>query len=232
MPSITSGDRMPEYVIRVQRSAGWAVVLLGVLLVVGVIVVLNRPTPVASNGASITVSLRVVPTIRSVTVSPGTATFSNCAGGSAGADTASTSTALGYPNGRCWVGKQGAAGTFPITITYKGPPGEVYVVGSNAAPSTGSTQWGLCNSAVACTGPAGLPGADQYLVRNFGSGSSSSTELTDSLACDRQFGPGGCSATPGQSQKEGIELIGPESTGSTSSLWTVTITWLAGPLGS
>jgi hypothetical protein len=85
---------------------------------------------------------------------------------------------------------------------------------------------------VGCSGPGGLPGANQYMVRNFGSGGNSSTELTGSLTCDQQFGSGGCSATPGQSQTEGIELIGPESSGNTSSSWTVTITWAAGPLGS
>ena len=234
MPLIASGDRVPEYVIRVRRSWAW-VVILGVLVVIVLIFLTNRAAPVASNGASVAISLKVVPTIRSVTVSPGTASFSNCTGGSAGADTPSTATALGYPNGQCLEGTPGASGSFPITITYNGPPGQVYVGGSNAIPSAGSIQWGLCNSAAACSGPGGLPGVDQYMVNIFGRDSNNSTELTGTLTCDQQFDPGAvdrCSAAPGASQTEGIQLIGPESSGNTSTSWTVTITWAAAPPGS
>lgn len=221
-----------EYLVRVRRSTGWTAFILLVVLVLALVVFKNRPAPGASNGASVAISFKAVPTVRSVTVSPGTATFSNCTGGSPAADTASTTTALGYPNGHCWAGKPGAGGSFPVTITYKGPPGRVYVAGSNAIPSDGSTQWGLCNSATACTGPSGLPGGDQYMIKNFGTSRNSSTGITGSLTCDQEFGPGGCSAAPGQSQKEGVELIGPESSASTSSSWTVTITWAAAPPGS
>jgi hypothetical protein len=140
---------------------------------------------------------------------------------------ASTSTELGYPNGHCWDGNPG--GSFPIKIKYKGPPGQVFVAGSNAVPSAGGSQWSLCSSATACTGPHNLPGADQYMVKNFGAGRNSSTGLTGSLTCDQEFGPQGCSATSGQSQTEGVELVGPETSGNTSSSWTVTITWAAAP---
>jgi hypothetical protein len=220
-----------DYTIRVRRSWG-AFAAVVVLLLLGGIVLANRPTPIAGNGASVAISVKVVPTIRSVTVSPGKASFSNCSGGSSGADTASTSTELGYPDGQCWDGNPGASGSFPVTITYKGPPGQVFVTASNAAPSSGGGHWSLCTSASPCMGPGGLPGANQYLVENFGQGSSTSTRLTGSLQCDREFGPGGCSATHGQSQKEGFELIGPQSSDNTADVWTVTVTWAAGPLGS
>jgi hypothetical protein len=167
--------------------------------------------------------------IRSVTVSPGTASFSTCTGGSTDADTASTSSALGYPNAHCWVGAPGASGSFPIKITYQGPPGQVFVVGANASPSGGGPDWALCNASAACTGPGGAPGVDQYMVKNFGTDTNSSTGLTGSLTCDQEFSSRGCSATQGQSEKEGIELIGPESSGSTSSSWTLTVTWAAAP---
>jgi hypothetical protein len=219
-----------EYILRVRRRTGWIVifVLLGLALVF--IFLLNRPAPVASNGGSIAISLKTVPTVRSITVSPGKATFSNCTGGSSGQDEKSTSTELGYPNGHCWDGNP--AGTFPIKIKYSGPPGKVYVAGSNAVPASGSPQWSLCNSTTACSGPGGLPGANQYMVKNFGAGRNRSTGLTGTLACDQEFGAQGCSATPGQSQTEGVELIGPESSGNTSPSWTITITWMAGPLGT
>jgi hypothetical protein len=219
-----------KYVIQVKSSTGWAVFTV-VIIVIGVIFLANRPTSAAGNGASVAISLKVVPTVRSVTVSPGTASFGHCTGGNPGADTASTSTELGYPNGHCWDGAPGASGRFPITITYKGPPGQVYITGSNAVPSAGTGQWSLCNPAAACKGPGGLPGPNQYLVENFGMGSSNSTGLTGSPTCDQQFGPGGCTATAGKSQKEGFELIGPESSDNTAQLWTVTIRWAALPLG-
>jgi len=204
------------------------IVVLGLILVF--LLFTNRPAPAASNGASIAISLKTVPTIRSITVSPSTTSFSNCTGGDSSLDTASTSTELGYPNGHCWDGNPG--GSFPIKIKYSGPPGKVYVSGSNAVPATGSPQWSLCNPAAACTGPEGQPGANQYMVKNFGTGRNISTGLTGTLACDEEFGAQGCSATPGQSQTEGVELIGPESSGNTSPSWTITITWAAGPLGT
>jgi hypothetical protein len=218
-----------DYEVRVRRRRTWGLVLLVLALLIAVLVYSNRPAPAASNGASISISLNAVPAIRSVTVSPGAASFSNCTGGSASADTASTSSALGYPNGHCWEGAPGAGGSFPIKITYQGPPGRVFVVGANASPSGGGPDWALCNPSVACTGPGGAPGVDQYMVKNFGTDTNSSTGLTGSLTCDQEFSSRGCSATQGQSEKEGIELIGPESSGSTSSSWTVTVTWAAAP---
>ena len=220
---------MADYDVRVRRRRTWGVILVALALLFAVLVFANKSAPAATNGGSISLSLKAVPTIRSVTVSPSTATFGNCTGGSADADTASTSSALGYPNGHCWEGAPGATGSFPIKITYQGPPGQVFVVGANASPSGGGPDWALCNPSAACTGPGGAPGVDQYMVKNFGTDTNNSTGLTGSLTCDHEFSSRGCSATQGQSEKEGIELIGPESSGSTSSSWTVTVTWAAAP---
>ncbi|HEX9358267.1 MAG TPA: hypothetical protein VF933_31185 [Streptosporangiaceae bacterium] len=220
---------MADYEVSVRRRRTWGLVLLGLVLLIAVLVFANKPAPAATNGGSISLSLKAVPTIRSVTVSPSTATFGNCTGGSTSADTASTSGALGYPNGHCWEGAPGANRSFPIKITYQGPPGRVFVAGANASPSGGGPNWALCNPSAACTGPGGAPGADQYMVKNFGTDTNNSTGLTGSLTCDQEFSSRGCSATQGQSEKEGIELIGPQSSGSTSSSWTVTVTWAAAP---
>jgi hypothetical protein len=185
-------------------------------------------------GASIAVSLKVVPTIRSVTVSPATARFGNCIGGSAGLNTGSTPGALGYPNGHCWLGKQGSS--FPITVTNSGIASYIDVSGSNAVPSDGGTQWSLCNRGahpvVTCTSSNGTaPGIDQYTVVNFAPGSGPSLAgLTDTPACDTKFGPGGsCWTTNGESQQEGIELTGPATPDDSSTSWTVTITWMPVP---
>jgi hypothetical protein len=212
-----------EYVIQIRRRTGWLVFLVVVGLILLSLWFTSRPAPAASNGSSITISLKTVPTIRSVTVSPGKATFSNCSGGSKNLYTKSTSTELGYPNGYCWDGNP--SGSFPIKIMYKGPPGQVFVSGSNAVPASGGSQWSLCSSG--CSGSNNLPGADQYMVKNFGAGLNSSTGLTGTLSCDHQFSAQGCSATPGQSQAEGVELIGPETSGNTATSWTVTIMWAA-----
>ena len=220
---------MADYDVILRRRRTWGLVVLGLILLIAVLVFANKPAPAATNGGSISLSLKAVPTIRSVTVSPGNASFSNCTGGSADADTASTSSALGYPNGHCWVGAPGTSGSFPIKITYQGPPGRVFVVSANANPSGGGTDWALCNPSAACTGPGGAPGVNQYMVKNFGTDTNNSTGLTGSLACDQEFSSRGCSATQGQTEKEGIELIGPESSGNTSSSWTVTVTWAAAP---
>ena len=219
------GDLVPDIVVRVRRSH-WLLLAVLVVLVVLALGALRRPSSVAGN--STTASLSVVPTTLSVTVSPGTTKFGNCSGGGA---PASTPTALGYPNGRCSVGMPGAAGSFPITISNKGKAADIYVNGSNAVPSDNGTHWRLCNQgahpAVACTGPAGLPGADQYVAENFASGGQNPNGLTDAPACDDEFVSPGCSATTGQSQSEGIELIGPTQSADTSTSWTVTITWTA-----
>ena len=68
------------------RNAWLAV--LGVLVLLGLVAYgsLNAPesgaaAPSAGHGADIAMSLRTVPTIRSITVSPHKAKFSDCAGG-------------------------------------------------------------------------------------------------------------------------------------------------------
>ncbi len=190
--------------------------------------------PANGKSASIAVSLNVVPTIRSVTVSPDKAKFGDCSGGQASLNTASTPSALGYPNGQCWLGRPGTG--FPITITNSGIASYIYVSGSNAVPSDSGNQWGLCNvgsnPAVACSSDNGsLPGQNQYVLRNFAaSGRLNTTGLTGTPTCDKMFGPtGSCWTINGESQQEGVQLIGPSIMDDLSTSWTVTITWTPVP---
>jgi hypothetical protein len=227
---IILGGHVPDYRITVRRRTWWIGILIVILLLL-IFVVVNKPTPAASNGDSVAISLKAVPTIRSVTVSPGKASFGNCSGGNAAAQTASTSQELGYPNGRCWLGAPGSNGDFPVKITYQGPPGKVFVNGSGAVPSDGGSGWSLCNKSTACTGPGGLPGANQYMAKTFSLDRNDSTGLTGTLSCDQEFSTQGCPATAGETQREGVELIGPASSGDTSTSWTITITWAAAPPG-
>lgn len=188
-------------------------------------------------GSSIAISLKVVPTIVSVTVSPSSASFGGCTGGNASVNTASTPAALGFPNGHCSLGTPGTNGSFPITITNTGVAAHVYVNSGNAVPSDGGTQWGLCNfgtnPAVACSGNGGkLPGNNQYVVQNFAVGRMNPTGLTNTMTCDPEFRAPPCLAvTQGYGQSEGILLTGPASTSDQSTSWTVTITWTAVSLG-
>jgi hypothetical protein len=192
--------------------------------------------PGAGTAASVNLSLTTVPTIRSVTVSPASARIGDCSGGLASNNTKSTTKKLGYPDGRCWFGKPGANGIFPITVTNKGIASDIYVSGSSASPADNGTGWTLCNigrnPAVECSGRFHLvPGTDQYLLRNFSPlDKPDYGGLTDSPSCDHVFGVShSCLATQGTSQVEGIELIGPASSSDNSTQWTVTITWMPVP---
>jgi len=180
--------------------------------------------------------LSVVPTIRSVTVSPGSVEFGSCSGGDGA--TNSTPNAMGYPNGLCSVGVVNEQ--FPITVSYTGIPGQVYVQSGNAVPADGGTQWTLCSpptggseqAQTKCNGTDGLPGNDQYMIQNFAEQVTSATVVNNSAACDEEFDPsGGCSATPAefakQSQHEGLLLTGPANWDDHSTSWTMTITWYA-----
>jgi hypothetical protein len=198
--------------------------------------------PVSDSGGTTTGHLKVIPTIRSVTVSPGSVNFGDCTGGSGYTD--STQGAMGYPNGGCSVGAPGVNASYPITVTYTGIPGDVYVSGSDAVPSDSGTNWTLCSpqgspgtvtgGATTCSGGENglLPGVDQYMVMNFAPQVSSATVLTTTPECDMEFDSGGgCAATPAefknQVQREGLLLTGPKTWDDHSESWTITVTWTA-----
>jgi len=186
--------------------------------------------------SSIAISLKTVPTLVSVTVSPSTARFGGCIGGNRSVNTASTSGALGFPNGQCWLGRAGSGGSYPITITNTGVAAKIFVNGGNAVPSDGGAQWGLCNlgssPAVSCANGSGkLPGNNQYLLQNFAAGSENTAGLTNNSVCDPEFAAGSCAAVTGDAQTEGIKITGPELSSDTGTSWTVTIKWTAVSLG-
>jgi len=67
-------------------------------------------------------------------------------------------------------------------------------------------------------------------LANFSRVGQKNTGLTSINACDAEFNQtGGCPALTGQSQREGIELIGPAKPDDTSTLWKIQITWIAVP---
>ena len=194
----------------------------------------GKAPPNAGQAASVNLSLQTVPTIRSVTVSPASASFGTCTGGLASKNTHSTGGKLGFPNGHCFVGLA-TSGIYPITITNTGIASAIYVNGTSANPSDGGSQWILCrkdgHGAPACTRADGrLPGTDQYLVENFSSAGEQRAGIGATPACDPEFvASGRCWAVQGESQNEGIELVGPWSSTDTSTKWTLTITWTPVP---
>ena len=188
--------------------------------------------PAFGGSGKVDAHLNAVPMIRSVTVSPDAVNFGSCTGGQA--DTASQGDKIGYPNGTCWVGGTGPEGTFPITVTYTGLSGNVWVSSTNVIPSDNGTNWSLCypSNQAACTGGGGMPGSNQVMVSTFAPEVATYQMLTDTALCDAEFDPGGgCSAAPAEFQSvtahEGIRLIGPAASADGSTSWHVTITWIA-----
>src|SRR5260370_36497381 len=68
----------------------------------------GQDPPAFGGSGSVTAHLSVVPTIRSVTVSPGSVRFGECTGGAG--DTPAATDAVGEPNGARLVGSDGAGG--------------------------------------------------------------------------------------------------------------------------
>jgi hypothetical protein len=218
----------------------------GLIILVAVLVALfgfakHSPDPAAStsgqdppafgDSGTVTAHLQVVPTIRSVTVSPGSVNFGNCTEGTG--DTASAGDKMGYPNGICLVGNTGSNGRFPITVTYTGLAGNVWVHADNAVSDSGGS-WSLCNPTgqAACTGGHGQPGNNQFTVMTFAQDVANYQLLTGDARCDTEFGPSGvCTADPAEFQSltahEGIRLIGPKASDDGSTSWSVNITWVA-----
>jgi hypothetical protein len=208
------------------------VAVIALLAIAGIGALSQSVSPPANPGGSTAATLNVLPTTRSITVSPGNVTFENCRAGNS--PNSSTATQLGYPNGECFVGIRGSGETFPIKIDNTGIPATIKVEASNAIPGDHGKQWQPCSTAtqITCTGPAGSPGFAQYAALTEAKGQVTSV-LTGSSTCDFAFDPsGGCQAGRQQSGKEGIALTGPTSFGDPSTSWTITITWIAAPVSN
>jgi hypothetical protein len=218
-----------DRVFRLGVNAGLAILALIVVIVVVAVAELQSIAQTPGRGLA-TTNLRVVPTLRSVTISAAAVSFSRCHHGTPPRH--STKLALGFPYGRCYIGKRGEA--YPIKIT-NGLEARILVGSSNAVPSDGGKQWVPCTPGarpvVACAGSGQRPGQDQFVVQNFSRYTQNKSGLSKTMLCDGEFGPSGdCIAVTGQVEREGVVLIGPSKPDDNSTTWTVTITWMAAPL--
>ncbi len=208
----------------------WVILIVAVLVVVGIGAV-NSAKPNPNPSASTNATVNVIASMRSITVTPGAVTFKHCNGGAG--DNPSTSTQIGYPNGTCSVGRTSASGPLPITIKNTGPLSTIKVSASNASPSGSGPKWQLCGgpSDPGCTSGT-KPGENQFEAWTTAKGMPRAV-LTGSAGCDHDFAAGAsCVARRGQAGHEGIYLIGPASFSSTSTSYTITVTWMAAPPGS
>lgn len=213
------------------RRHGWRPLALAIS-VMSLVSLSAAPALAASTGSSTGTITVATPAVYSVTVSPSTFSFGSC-GTNLGASTGSS---LGFPNGKCLYGTgSGSVYTTGFTITNTGAAGHIDVNGANAVPSDAGTPWTLCTEQSTCTNDGGLyPGANQFQVNTEADpeGSNAYAILSNSPACDGAFDggtTGGCSAASGASQIEGLVMTGPESSTDTSSTFTTTLTWTAGP---
>jgi hypothetical protein len=237
---IERGRRAPVTPYSSRHRGARMAVLAGVAIAaaaIGAPVAFAAPVQAAGSGST-SLTINVVPSTLSISVSQGSETFGNCQGGTA--PTASTTNALGFPNGTCAVGTLSSldsGGVVPITITNGAVASDVDVNGSSAGNEGGN--WGLCNpggigAAPTCSGTATLPGSDQFEMQNFTD--SDGSDITEFLGldpiCDQTFdytspGSNGCSAGADEVQNEGVTLVGPQSTTDPGASFTTSVTWTA-----
>jgi hypothetical protein len=217
-----------ERIFRLGVGTGLAILaVIVVLIVVAIAEIQSRAQTTASMQ---TTNLRVIPTLRSVTVSAAGVEFSHCGPKTYGPSTEFT---LGFPNWHCYIGKTGKL--FPITIR-NGRAAMIMVGASKAMPSDGGRPWipcipGSSGGEAACSASGNLPGRDQYAVEIFSNYQKKKLGpgLSTAMQCDSRFGQNGCLAATGQVQREGVRLTGPAEPDDNSTTWRVTITWMAAP---
>ena len=222
-----------------------AAIVVGGFLVIHLSGVSAKDPPPGGHSGSTAVTFNTIQTYRTMTVSPTAVNCGHYASGTTPNNLASTNPnrstkkAMGFPWGTCAVGDR-VNGKDPITISYNGMQGYVYVHAGWAMPNGNEvgTPWRPCSSAghraVACTGENGLPGYNQYTVRNFSPQSGTATQINGNNVCDVNFQPtGGCYAIRGDAQREGFYITGPSKIPSTDTAksWTAWVIWTAEPPG-
>ncbi len=188
----------------------WAVV------VVPVLVLATAAVGLAPAGAATTATATgtMVVGVRSVSVTPTTFSFGECT-------LDGTPTILQFPNDHCTVGW--------FVITNGTAASHVDMAVSAFRPRDRRQAWYPCGSpgGVACTGPGGAPGKDQFLWQsNWGE----TFGLT--AQCDQHAMPieATCPLTGSGATGQDYDIMeGPTSSTDQSSSFTITLTWTALP---
>ena len=196
----------------------------------------NGPNPVFGGSGSVSAHLSVVPTIRSVTVSPGSVNFGSCTGGLGQHNL--DEQLDGIPERDLLGGYHRTGRALPHYGHLYRPSRQRLGQRLQRGPLGQRHDWSLCNPVgqPACTGGQGKPGKDQFAISTFAPQVANFAVLTGNASCDNEFNPGGgCSAAPAQSQSqtqhEGIQLTGPTTWDDGSTSWNVSITWIAASTG-
>ena len=220
-----SGRRRPAGPLSLGRRLILGVASLALVLAGGAGMAATPAAATACPAGACTATINVAPPpVLSVTVGTiyTSLTYSSCYT----TLTSGTSTPAGlvFPNGFCQT-QQPA-----VTITNGAVADQIYVNGANAIPSDNVTPWTLCNGggavSVPCTGSDGNPGQNQYLEENFSQ--EGATFLTNTPACDWAWeGVDECTASVGQEESEGLEMVGPSAPTDPSSTFTAVVTWTA-----
>jgi hypothetical protein len=200
--------------------------LRSALLLAAAIATLTALTAIpaaAGNSGGVAVSLSVVAgPVKSITVSPGSTSYTNCKYGT------STTTQLGFPNAIC-------SGASTILITDGGSPATILVNGADFIPSDNGTHWALCGGSggPACANGV-LTGPNQaYETTSLtpgsgvdGSGNGPFLALSNNAVCDG-IGFGCGQAAAGAQATEYLSLEGPSSSTDPSSSFSTSVTWTA-----
>lgn len=208
------------------------------LLLAGVSALVYLAASPAYGGSGVGVSVNVVSqAVKSVTVTPGSTSYTGCAGGS------STSTQLGFPNGEC-------TGAQSVSIVNGSSPATILVNGADMVPADNGPHWTLCvwgASPQTCTGPQSIsqmfyPGTDQYyetvspsggynlpVLQGVGQvGPGPFDGLTNTPSCDTAFnGASGCSVGAGKSSLEFLAITGPNASSDPSTSFSTAVTYTA-----
>jgi hypothetical protein len=187
-------------------------------------IVLSTSAAYAGSTAANTATLPIA--IRSLTVTPATATFGDCDVPIGATTNVTPTTGLVIPGGSCYVGHfSGSAVVQGITITNGGVPGHIDINGGAAVPSDGGTDWALGAAA----------GANTYTELNRQVIGEIPVAITASPTCDSVFdtpakaSPTGCLVISGSTTTEQLIVDAPRSSTDTSSSFTITTTWTAVP---
>lgn len=179
--------------------------VIAVVLVAGA----GAASPTGVVQATINVGPQTPPPVYSITVSPGSTSY------------CTTVAPLTLPSGYC-------TGSDSITVTMGATAGEIDVNGADAVPADAGVHWTLCDGvSVACTGENNtVPGVDQY-AEEVVNGTAFQT-LLNSPTCDSTWTD--CtSVASNASHVESLSLRGPVLSTDSSSTFTTSITWTAGP---